>query len=222
MKKSINVLVWIVLLFLAGCGEKAAVMENESEGEKVVSLTRDEIKAASFQDLFTQVEAKDIQQDIFSLFSVNNSVITAGKEGEANSMVAGWGGWGIIFGKPAVFNFLRANRYTLVKMREEQKYTISFFEEQYREDFIQFGMKSGADSDKMKETKLTSVQTPNGNPAYKEAKIILECNLVEVTTVNPEDFYTEDSKSFVVDAFNEVGEYHKMVFGEIAAVWVRK
>ena len=51
---------------------------------------------------------------------------------------------------------------------------------------------------------------------------MLECNLVEVTTVSPDDFYTEEGRKFVVDAHAETGEYHKMVFGEITNVWRRK
>ena len=85
-----------------------------------------------------------------------------------------------------------------------------------------FGKKSGRDSDKMKETKLTAVQTPSGRTTYKEASLVLECNLVEVTTVSPDDFYTEEGRKFVVDAHAETGEYHKMVFGEITNVWRRK
>lgn len=127
-----------------------------------------------------------------------------------------------LFDKPAIFHFLRSNRYTLEFMRQEQRYTVSFFEDEFKEDILLFGKKSGRDSDKMKETKLTAVQTPSGRTTYKEASLVLECNLVEVTTVSPDDFYTEEGRKFVVDAHAETGEYHKMVFGEITNVWRRK
>ena len=107
-------------------------------------------------------------------------------------------------------------------IRDRQVYTVSFFDNEFKDDIMQFGMKSGRDSDKMKETKLTAVQTPDGNPAYKEAKIILECCLAEVTTVVPEDFYNEEDRKFVVDAHAETGEYHKLVLSQITKAWVRK
>jgi flavin reductase (DIM6/NTAB) family NADH-FMN oxidoreductase RutF len=99
---------------------------------------------------------------------------------------------------------------------------MSYFDETEKGDILLFGMKSGRDSDKMKESKLTSVQTPSGNMTYKEARIVIECKPVEITTISPDDFYTEEGRKFVVDAQAETGDYHKMVFGEITAVWIRK
>ena len=74
----------------------------------------------------------------------------------------------------------------------------------------------------MKESKLTSVQTPAGNLSWKEAKLIIECKLVEVTTVSPGDFYTDEGKSFIGEAYAETKDYHKLVFGEVTGVWVRQ
>lgn len=121
-----------------------------------------------------------------------------------------------------MFHFLRSNRYTLELMREQQTYTVSYFDSEFKDDIMQFGMKSGRDSDKMKETKLTAVQTPDGNPAYKEAKIILECRLAEVTTVAPEDFYNDEDRKFVTDAHAETGDWHKLVLSQITKAWIRK
>lgn len=71
-------------------------------------------------------------------------------------------------------------------------------------------------------TKLTAVQTPDGNPAYKEVKIILECRLAEVTTVAPEDFYNDEDRKFVTDAHAETGDWHKLVLSQITKAWARK
>jgi len=35
-------------------------------------------------------------------------------------------------------------------------------------------------------------------------------------------FLYRNSKNFVTEAYKEKGEYHKMVFGEITKVWIRK
>ncbi|MDR2679276.1 MAG: hypothetical protein LBC47_00545, partial [Tannerella sp.] len=178
--------------------EKAAAaasgsgLGSASEGAAV--LSREEIRSRSFQELFDSIAAKDIPGDVFTHVGSDFTVITAGNPSHCNSMVAGWGGWGILFGKPATWCFLRSSRYTLELMRKEQAYTMAYFDEAYKEDILLFGMKSGRDSDKMKESKLTSVQTPSGNMAYKEARLIIECKLVEVTTVSPDDFYTEEGR----------------------------
>jgi flavin reductase (DIM6/NTAB) family NADH-FMN oxidoreductase RutF len=209
---------------IVGCRESKRTTAAEAETSEVQSpvLRREEIGSRTFQELFESIEAKDMPGDVFTLVGSDFTVITAGTPLHYNSMVAGWGGMGILFNKPATWCFLRSSRYTLELMRKELTYTMSYFEEAYKDDVLLFGAKSGRDTDKMKESRLTSVQTPSGNMTYKEAKLVIECKLSEVTTVSPEDFYTEEGRSFVVEAFDETKDYHKIVFGEITEVWVRR
>ena len=211
-------------LSLSGCtsgntGESAA---NASKPASP-SLTREEIKARSFADLFRAADVNEIPADVFTLIGKDFAVLTAGNALHYNSMVAGWGGWGVMFSKPSTFLMLRSSRYTLELMRKEQRYTMAFFDDEFKDDIMKFGAQSGRDSDeKMKSTALTAVETPANNMTFKEAKLIIECNLVQVTTVAPDNFYTDESKKFVVDAYAETKDYHKVVFGEITNVWVRK
>lgn len=225
--KKIFMLAAVAAVLLSSCGGKASKQAEECSQEcckdkQAAKLTREEIKARSFDELFDTIDVKNIREDVFTLVGEDYGILTAGTAEKSNSMVTSWGGWGIVFGSPGMFHFLRSNRYTLELMREQQTYTVSFFDNEFKDDIMPFGMKSGRDSDKMKETKLTAVQTPDGNPAYKEAKIILECRLAEVTTVAPEDFYNEEDRKFVVDAHAETGEYHKLVLSKITKAWVRK
>ncbi|MDR2917208.1 MAG: flavin reductase [Tannerella sp.] len=227
MKKSVILLFVLTALISSGCNcnnsEKAEQkQENETTVAAKTILSREEIQTRSFDELFKSIEAKNMPGDVFTLVGSDYTVITAGNPSLYNSMVAGWGGMGILFNKPATWCMLRANRYTLEVMRNEKTYTMSYFDDTYKDDIMLFGTKSGRDSDKMKESKLSSVQTPSGNMTYKEAKLIIECKLTEVTTVSPNDFYSEEGRQFVVDAYEEVKDYHKIVFGEITNVWVRK
>jgi len=214
---------------LPGCtggstGEnKANAKAGADKTETGPALTREEIKSRSFSDLFKAISVNDIPPDVFTLIGKDFAVLTAGNPSRYNSMVAGWGGWGVMFSKPSTFLMLRSSRYTLELMRAEKRYTMAFFDDGFKDDIMKFGAQSGRDSDaKMKNTALTAVETQSGNMAFKEARLIIECNLIQVTTVAPDDFYTEDSKKFVVDAHSETKDYHKVVFGEITNVWVRK
>lgn len=223
MKKIFIPLLFAVVL-LSGCnGQQGNSTSNECcEDKQATKLTREEIKSRPFNELFDTIDVRNIKEDVFTLVGEDYGILTAGTPEKSNSMVTSWGGWGIVFGKPGVFHFLRSNRYTLELMREQQTYTVSYFDSEFKDDIMQFGMKSGRDSDKMKETKLTAVQTPDGNPTYKEAKIILECRLAEVTTVAPEDFYNDEDRKFVTDAHAETGDWHKLVLSQITKAWVRK
>jgi flavin reductase (DIM6/NTAB) family NADH-FMN oxidoreductase RutF len=201
-------------LVLISCGVKPSV---EKEKEEIL-----DVKDKSFAELFDSISPEEIIDNVFKLVGKDYTVITAGKFPEHNSMTASWGGFGILFEKPTTWCFLRASRYTLELMRKEQTYTMSYFPDQYKEQVLFFGSKTGKNTDKMKETTLTAVQTPSGNVTYKEARLIIECKLTELTTVNPDDFYTQYGKDFIETAYNDVKEYHKVVFGEITKVWRAK
>lgn len=226
--KRTAILLLIAVAVLGSCSCNASKKTDNGsehkccEDKQITKLTREEIKTRSFDELFDTIDVRNIKENVFTLVGEDYGILTAGTPEKFNSMVTSWGGWGILFGKPGVFHFLRSNRYTLELMREQKTYTMSFFDSEFKDDIMQFGMKSGRNTDKMKETKLTGVQTPDGNPAYKEAKIILECRLAEVTTVSPEDFYNDEDRKFVVDANAETGEYHKLVLSQITKAWVRK
>jgi flavin reductase (DIM6/NTAB) family NADH-FMN oxidoreductase RutF len=219
-----SILFFVVAVFiLVSCNEsrRKNARQEAAPSDTVVS-SREEILSRPFQELFSPIEAKDIPGDVFTRTGSDYAVITAGNPAHYNSMIASWGGWGILFDRPATWCFLRSSRYTLELMRREQTYTMSYFDEADRADIMLFGRKSGRDTDKMKESKLSSVQTPAGNMTYREARLVIECKLTEVTTVSPDDFLTEEGRKFVIDAHAETGDYHKIVIGEITSVWLRR
>lgn len=211
-------------LLLSSCNEnnKSQAENSVADKDTVRTVTTEEVKDKAFDELFTSITAKQIKENVFKLVNEDYTVITAGTPELYNSMVASDGGWGTVYGKPGTWCNLRASRYTLEVIQDKQTYTMSYFDDNFKDEIVRFGKKSGRDSEKMKDSKLTMVETPSGNITYKEAKLIIECQLSQVTTVSPDDFYDQDDKKFVVDAYNEVGGYHKIVFGKITNVWIRK
>ena len=169
---------------------------------------------------YVTVSPEEFDENIFNLVGKDWTVITAGEE--PNSMVASWGGVGIMFNKPVTWCFLRANRYTLEKIKETGFYTMSYFPEQYKGEIMPFGTKSGRNTDKMAQTKLTPVLTPAGAPAYKEAKIIIECKLIAAPTVSKDEFYTQEGKDFLQGGYDEAKDWHKLVYGEITKIYIKK
>ncbi len=218
MKK---IFVLMAAVALCSCGGNRGAASEATEAEAAATEKVD-VSGKSFEELFVETTAAEFDENIFNLVSKDYSVITAGAVPEHNSMIASWGGYGIMFNKPVSWCFLRANRYTLEKMRESQTYTICYFPEAYKSDIMIFGTKSGRDSNKMSEATVTPVSTPDGMPAYKEAKVIVECTLTSVTTVSKSDFYTEEGRNFVQEGFDDAKDWHKLVFGEITHIWVRK
>ena len=173
-----------------------------------------------FDHAYEAVSPEEFDENIFKLVGKDFTVITAGDK--PNSMVASWGGVGIMFNKPVTWNFLRANRYTLEKMRETGTFTMCWFPDQYKGDIMQFGTKSGRNTDKMAQTKLTPMATPDGYPAYAEAKIIIECKLIADSTVSKDEFYTDEAKTFLQEGYDDAKDWHKLVYGEITKIYIRK
>ncbi|OAV70404.1 Flavoredoxin [Bacteroidales bacterium Barb4] len=176
----------------------------------------------NFDQLFKQISLEEIPDDVFTLAGKVFPVITAGKEEHYNSMTGSGGGMGLLFKKPVTWCVLRTDRYTLELILKEQTYTMSYFPDEYKKQVLFLGSKSGRDSEKMKEVELTSVQTPFGNMSFKEAGLIIECKLTQITAANPDDFYSQEAKDYLNEAYKDANDYRKYVFGEITRVWVKK
>ena len=177
----------------------------------------------SFNQLFKQIFPEDINDNVFTLVGKVFPVVTVGKEDSYNSMTASGGGMGTLFRKPTTMLIFPSNRYTLELIQKEKKYTISYFSDEYKEQVLFLGSKSGRDSDKMKEVELTGIQTPSGNMTFQEARLIIECKLMQITTpIFPNDFYSQEAIDYMSEPYKDLGEHRKYVFGEITHVWIKK
>ena len=180
------------------------------------------IKKMNFNQLFQQISPEEISDNVFTLVGKDFYVITAGKEAHYNSMIGSGGGMGLLFKKPTIWGLFQANRYTLELIQKEHTYTMSYFPDDKKEQMLFLGSKSGRDSEKMKEVELTGVQTPSGNMSFEEARLILECRLIQITTPDIDDFYSQEAKDYISEAYKDASDYRHYVFGEITHVWVRK
>lgn len=176
-----------------------------------------------FEQLFKKITQEEIADkfNIFTLIGRDYFVVTAGKLEKYNSMVASGGCFGLLFKKPTVMTCLRSDRYTVELIEKEQTYTLSFFANEYKQQMMFLGSKSGRDSNKMSETKLSAIEIPCGNISFKEARLIIECKLIQITTPALDDFYSQKTKDWLKEAYKSVSDYRKYVFGEIAHVWLK-
>jgi len=202
-------------------------METQNNMKSSVIIDADNVpfsnvKEMNFDQLFKQISPEEISDNVFKLAGKDFFVITAGKKDHYNAMTGSGGGMGLLFKKPTTWCLLQATRYTLEMIQKEQTYTISYFPNEYKNQVLFLGSKSGRDSEKMKEVELTSVQTPSGDISFKEARLIIECKLTEITTPDPNDFYTQEAKDYIKEAYKSESDYRKYVFGEITHVWVTK
>ena len=101
-----------------------------------------------YMSAFKEINPKEIVESPFKLIGDDWALVTAGDREKFNTMTISWGGVGIMWGKPVVFTFIRPQRYTFAFMENGDRYTMSFFDEKYRDALKFCGSKSGKDYDK--------------------------------------------------------------------------
>jgi len=157
-----------------------------------------------------RISPNEISQNPFELIDDDWFLLSAGDMNSFNTMTASWGGMGVLWNKPVVFCFVRPQRYTYKFMESNKLFTMSFFDERFRDALNLCGKISGRQTDKMKATGLKPFESPEGSVFYEQAKLMLECRKLYFSDITPENFLVEG-----IDANYPKKDYHRMYIGEI-------
>ena len=137
------------------------------------------------------------------------------KEG-ANAMTASWGCLGELWSKPVAVCFIRPQRYSFGLAEEQDRFSLAFFDEQYRDALRLCGTKSGRDYDKFKECGL-SYEIDDGAPIISEAKLVIVCKKLYADDLKEECFLVEEPLSNY-----KAKDYHRFYICEIEKVLIRE
>jgi len=165
-----------------------------------------------------RIEPKEIDRNMIRLIGEDWMLVTAGNREKFNMMTASWGTMGYLWNKPVVMVFVRPQRYTFEFTEKQDEFTLSFFDEKYRQSLKVCGSVSGRNVDKVKASGLTPCFTEAGNPAFEEAGLVLECRKIYGDFLKEEAF--ADQK--IVNSQYGQKDFHKMYVAEIVNVWVKK
>lgn len=100
------------------------------------------------------MEIKAVNYDVFNVFDKDWALVTAGNKTKYNTMTVAWGALGTLWCKPVVIVFVKPIRYTSEFMLREEYFTVSMYDEEFRDDLRTLGRKSGRSEDKVGLTKL--------------------------------------------------------------------
>lgn len=166
---------------------------------------------------YKQITPDKIPGNVFKMLSSNDwMLITVGNKDKFNMMTAKYGAFGHLFDKPIAMCFIHPTRYTYQFMEDNDTYTFSFYPEAYRSVLEYCGTVSGKDTDKIKNSGLTPITTPNGNQAFSEAWLIIECRKLVGQSLTPDAICDKDLKK----EWN-TQQLFKMYMGEITNVWMK-
>ncbi len=165
-----------------------------------------------------KISVSELKDNMFDAIGKEWMLVTAGTPEKFNMMTASWGGTGILWGKPVAFIFIRPERYTYEFIEKGDTLTLSFLGEAHRDIHKICGSQSGRDIDKVAASGLKPYVTENGNIAYEQARLILECKKLYADFIDADNFV---DKLLISRWYGEEhGGFHKMYILEIQNVFV--
>lgn len=165
-----------------------------------------------------KISVSELKDNMFDAIGKEWMLVTAGTPEKFNMMTASWGGIGILWGKPVAFIFIRPERYTYEFIEKGDTLTLSFLGEAHRGIHKICGSQSGRDIDKVAASGLKPYVTENGNIAYEQARLVLECKKLYADFIDADNFV---DKLLINRWYGEGhGGFHKMYILEIQNVFV--
>lgn len=165
-----------------------------------------------------KISVSELKDNMFDAIGKEWMLVTAGTPEKFNMMTASWGGTGILWGKPVAFIFIRPERYTYEFIEKGDTLTLSFLGEAHRDIHKICGSQSGRDINKVAASGLKPYVTENGNIAYEQARLILECKKLYADFIDADNFV---DKLLISRWYGEGhGGFHKMYILEIQNVLV--
>ena len=156
----------------------------------------------------------------FDLIGKQWMLITSGDTSKYNTMTASWGGFGHLWDKEVAFIFGRPERYTHEFIEANDRLTLSFFDEKYRQALQICGTKSGRDGDKVKEAGLTPISLESNTTTFDEARMVLDCRKLFKTEMTEAAFLDKEVRERYYNP-QPGGGYHTIYVVEIENVYVK-
>ena len=139
------------------------------------------------------------------------ALISAGDKNKCNTMTIRWGGVGVLWGKNVVYIFIRDSRYTKEFIDNGEFFSMSFFDEKYRDALSYCGKESGRNvDDKFKGAGLTPAFRHN-IPYPDEANLVLLCRKMAAVPITEDTFVDPQ----IMPKWYSDNDMHVMYVGEI-------
>lgn len=166
---------------------------------------------------FIEISPKELKENSFKLIGKDWMAITAqNNHGDVNTMTASWGGLGVMWAKDVAFVVIRPQRYTKEFIDESNKFSLSFFEEKYRDKLKYFGTVSGRDEDKMVSSGLI-VNYENKIPYFAEAKVVILCKTLYKQIMQKDCFIDEK----LINLWHPNNDFHTLYVSEIEKILIK-
>ena len=175
-----------------------------------------------------EIKVFDYAKEIVS--AIPKGVLLTTKNGDqVNTMTIGWGTLGVEWGLPVFVAFVREGRFTREQLDASQEFTINVPYGEFAKQILGYcGTKSGRDTDKVNDLRLTLVDSELVRaPGIRELPLTLECKVLyqqlqdkdAIPAFIKEKMYPENAGSSNPGANRD---YHIAYYGQIVKAYIIK
>ncbi|MDL2286098.1 flavin reductase [Desulfococcaceae bacterium OttesenSCG-928-F15] len=173
---------------------------------------------------FNEIRCRQLKDNPFQLVGHDWFLMTAEKDGVANTMTVAWGGLGLMWGKNVVFIAVRPERYTYEFVEAAPTFSLTAFHEDYRKMMAYCGTVSGRDEDKIAKSGLTLVHDGE-TPYFAESRLCFICRKIMGSVFQPGDFVDAEYNKFYGGENTRDGlggGYHTLYIAKIEKVLIKE
>lgn len=142
------------------------------------------------------------------------AMITTQSGEKVNTMVASWGGVGIMWNRPVTWVFLRPQRFTRDLLDRSERFSVCFLPEQYRQQMNYCGSHSGRAEEKLAVCGFEAVAL-DGAPVLAQSELALTCRKLYRQPMDPACFLDHEPDT----RWYPEKDYHIMYVSEILGAY---
>ena len=160
--------------------------------------------------------------DFIPQLTNNWMLVTAGGPGGLGTMTVSWGGQCFIWGKDVVLYEIRDSRNTLKYLKKHSSFSLTLFEESYRDKLTYCGRHTGREVDKVSQCQFTPCfYGPEQVPYFDQAHTALICRQVYRSLMAENDFLEREDSELWQAWYNtgaHTGDRHHLILASVEKI----
>lgn len=165
---------------------------------------------------FKVIKPTEIDTNVCKLIGKDWMLVTAKKGIQVNTMTASWGGLGVMWGRDVVYTVIRPQRFTKEFIDSSTHFSLSFYDNNYRDTLSYLGKVSGRDEDKISKSGLTIAEELD-TPYFEEANLVLICKKLFAQPLGEYNFLDPS----LIEKWYPNKDYHQLYIAEIEKVLIK-
>lgn len=168
-----------------------------------------------------EIDVYEYMNDILKLLKTG-ALLTTKFQGKVNTMTISWGNIGIEWNKLIFTTYVRTSRHTFKMLEGHGEFTVNFpLDTQAGKILAYCGIKSGRDTDKIKDMELSLVDGVKVDvPGVRELPLTLECKVIYKQPQDPAAIFPDLRSAFYLEEDNQPGDFHTMFYGEVVNAYI--